>query len=79
MAEPITTSIATDPNRCITAAEAEKILGLTSGALAKMRLSGGGPPFFKIGSRVRYGYTDLQDWLRKRRYSRTGQVSASDA
>lgn len=79
MAKPTTTTIATDPNRCITAAEAEKLLGLANGALAKMRLTGGGPPFFKIGSRVRYGYTDLQDWLRKRRYSSTGQVPANDA
>ena len=55
----------------ITAAVAAASLSLTENALAKMRLSGDGPPFVKIGRRVRYKQSDVQDWLDARRYSST--------
>jgi predicted DNA-binding transcriptional regulator AlpA len=61
----------------ITAADASASLGMTENALAKMRLSGEGPPFVKIGRRVRYCQSDLQVWLAARRYSSTAAVTAS--
>ena len=45
-------------------------LRLASQTLAKMRLSGMGPPYYKVGRRVLYDRTDLDRWLdSKRRFS----------
>ena len=45
-------------------------LRLASQTLAKMRLSGMGPPYYKVGRRVLYDRTDLYRWLdSKRRFS----------
>lgn len=52
-----------------TAAKVAEILGVTENAMAKMRLDGSGPPFVKIGRRVRYGQSELETWLTARRYS----------
>lgn len=35
--------------------------------LATMRVRGGGPPYYKVGSRVLYAYADLRDWLEAHR------------
>jgi predicted DNA-binding transcriptional regulator AlpA len=61
----------------ITAAEAAKSLCLTENALAKMRFSGDGPPFVKIGRRVRYPKSELQGWLAARLYVSTSAVAIS--
>ncbi|MEI8152773.1 MAG: helix-turn-helix domain-containing protein [Hyphomicrobiales bacterium] len=52
-----------------TATKVAELLGISENALAKMRLTGGGPPFVKIGRRVRYGQSELEIWLTARRYS----------
>jgi hypothetical protein len=39
------------------------ITKLARATLAKMRVTGGGPPFVKIRSRVLYPYADLCAWL----------------
>ena len=51
-----------------TAAKVAELLGVSENALAKMRHAGGGPPFIKIGRRVRYGQPELALWLTARRY-----------
>jgi hypothetical protein len=49
-------------------ATAERIGGnLQPKTLANWRSSGGGPPFYKIGSRVLYDDADVDAWLAARR------------
>jgi hypothetical protein len=59
----------------ITAADAAASLDMTENALAKMRFNGDGPPFVKIGRRVRYPQSQLQDWLDARSYLSTSAAA----
>jgi predicted DNA-binding transcriptional regulator AlpA len=47
----------------LTAGEAAKVLGLAPSTLAKLRLSGNGPLYCKLGRRVVYRREDLAAWL----------------
>jgi excisionase family DNA binding protein len=47
----------------LTAKEAATRLAFSTGYLKKLRLSGGSPPFIKIGRAVRYRPEDLDAWL----------------
>lgn len=51
--------------------EAAKRLGIPKNLLAKMRTTGEGPPFFKIGGSVIYTKTDVDVWLASKRATRT--------
>ena len=45
-----------------------------------MRIEGGGPPYYKLGSSVRYLREDLDEWARSRRRLNTsddGKASAA--
>lgn len=42
-------------------------LRLARQTLAKMRMSGAGPVYFKVGRRILYDCTDLDAWLDTRR------------
>jgi len=55
----------------LTSAQVGKMLGLSEQALAKQRLNGSGPPFHKLGRRVRYDIEELRRWLRERIYTST--------
>jgi len=55
----------------LSSSEAEQLLALPKNTLAKMRVTGDGPPFHKLGKRVRYSMADLDAWLKARRYSNT--------
>lgn len=47
-------------------------LNLSVSTLAKMRMSGDGPPFVKLGSRaVGYRSIDVQKWLEEQQRQRT--------
>jgi predicted DNA-binding transcriptional regulator AlpA len=50
----------------LTAGEAAKVLGLAPSTLAKLRLSGNGPVYCKLGRRVVYRQRDLEAWLESR-------------
>ena len=58
----------TDPTayRLRTAAAAAYI-GSTKSTLEKMRVSGDGPPFMKLGRVVVYDTSDIDSWLASRR------------
>jgi hypothetical protein len=58
-----------DGRRMLIAEDAAIYLGIGTQALAKMRLTGDSPPFFKVGRRVLYDRDELDAWLatRKRR------------
>jgi predicted DNA-binding transcriptional regulator AlpA len=47
----------------LSAAQAASVLGLASSTLAKLRLTGNGPVYYKLGRRVVYRREDLEIWL----------------
>ncbi len=54
-------------NPLLTPAEASAQLGLTQGALAQLRYTGGGPLFIKLTAKaVRYRQSDLDSWIASR-------------
>ena len=58
----------------LAAADAAKYLGLALQTLAKMRLSGGSPAYFKLGRRVLYKRADLDAWVAARRRRSTSDI-----
>ena len=52
-------------------AEAARRLGLSVSTLNKLRVFGGGPVFLKLGRRVAYDPSDLEEWLASKRRSST--------
>jgi excisionase family DNA binding protein len=59
------------PHRLMSVQEAANFLGLSVSTLNKMRLSGNGPPYMKLGRRVLYDPRDLEAWSAERRRSHT--------
>ena len=49
-------------------------LHLARQTLAKMRVTGTGPPYYKVGRRVLYDRTELDGWLDTRRRRSTFDV-----
>ncbi|WP_336975923.1 helix-turn-helix domain-containing protein [Brevundimonas nasdae] len=56
-------------------AEAAQRLGVSISYLNKLRLTGGGPVFMKLGAKVVYSPTDLTAWAASRRRTSTSQSS----
>jgi excisionase family DNA binding protein len=50
----------------LNAIKAAQYVGLSASTLAKMRLSGNSPAFLKLGRRVLYRRSDLDEWLESR-------------
>lgn len=46
--------------------QAATITGISVSSLRKMRVTGGGPQYAKIGQRVRYRVTDLEQYVAER-------------
>ena len=62
--------------RKLRAPAAAEYIGLSQSTLAKMRMRGDGPFFFKVGSRVViYDTADLDTWLSKRRRISTSEFA----
>jgi excisionase family DNA binding protein len=55
-----------DTPAILDAPAAARYTGLSASTLAKMRLSGNSPAFLKLGRRVLYRRTDLDQWLDSR-------------
>lgn len=51
--------------------KAAKYLGLSVRTLDRLRVSGGGPTFWKAGSRVLYDQRDLDAWVEGRKRTST--------
>lgn len=52
---------------------AAQFLGLSYSTLSKLRLSGDGPPFLKLGNRVLYARPDIEAWVLSRRCRSTSE------
>lgn len=57
--------------------DAAEWLGLSASYMNKLRVSGDGPAFHKIGRRVLYRRNDLEQWLNSRRFANTSQAEAA--
>jgi len=57
--------------RKLTSREAAKHVGLSNHHLAKMRMTGEGSSFFKLGRKVVYSVGDLDAWLATKRVTET--------
>lgn len=57
--------------------EAAGYLGLSASYLNKLRGFGGGPAYHKLGRRVLYRRSDLEQWLNGRRFESTSQAEAA--
>lgn len=55
-----------DPFALLDEAEAAALLGTTGSSLARWRKGSLGPPFIRLGRRVRYRRSDLAEWLASR-------------
>ena len=49
--------------------------GLASSTLRKLRLTGEGPPYLKLGRAVRYREQDLEAWLEARSVRSTSELA----
>lgn len=61
------------------AQEAADWTGLSMSTLAKLRLSGKGPAYVKLGRRVAYRPEDLDAWINANRVKSTAEYSAKIA
>lgn len=69
---------AMDANRLLSTSEAADRLGVSASYLNKLRVTGGGPSFVKIGARVGYDQSDLSSWIdsqKRRSTSDLGELS----
>jgi Helix-turn-helix domain len=58
--------------------EAADYLGLSASSMEKMRLTGDGPPYYKLGKICIYEQADLDAWARSRRQTSTSQNKKQD-
>jgi predicted DNA-binding transcriptional regulator AlpA len=56
--------------------EAAEYLGLGKSTLDKLRVTGGGPIFIKVGKRIVYDPADLDSWFDRHKRSSTSQKTA---
>ena len=56
--------------------EAAAYLGVSVPSMNRWRVNGDGPPYVKIGSRVRYRRADLDAWLNQRIVTSTSEAEA---
>ena len=59
----------------LTSEQAAKYLGFTDGWLAKLRMTGGGPKYVRLGRTCRYTCADLDAWIAAHRVSSTSEES----
>lgn len=67
----------TDIPGVLPASDAARLLGLSQSTLAKLRLSGNGPAYCKLGRRVLYLPDDLSAWLAKNRRQSTSDAGGA--
>ncbi|RJT39795.1 DNA-binding protein [Mesorhizobium waimense] len=53
-----------------------RITGLSASTLTKLRLTGGGPRYIKLGRAVVYDPDDIEAWLASNRRSSTSAVKS---
>jgi len=62
-----------DSKRLLIAKDAAAYVGLATQTLAKLRVTGGSPPYFKVGRQVLHDKAELDKWLDGRRRRNTSE------
>ena len=62
-------------NRKLRTSAAADYCGSSKSTFEKLRLTGGGPVFIKLGRTVVYGVDDLDAWLEKHRRHSTSEAA----
>jgi len=57
----------------LTPAELSEYLGIDTKTLANWRSGGAGPPYERLGNRIRYPKDEIESWRQKNRYTSTRQ------
>jgi hypothetical protein len=57
----------------LTAAEAARILKVSTSWLAKARMRGDGPPYIKVGRAIRYSEPVILQWMKSRQRLSTSE------
>lgn len=52
---------------------ASKIVGLSVSTLTKLRLTGGGPRYLRLGRAIRYRRSDLNAWMEASTHASTSE------
>ncbi len=69
-----------DADRYVETPKAAKITKYTQGTLNKLRVTGGGPPFIRLGGKKRgkviYDTLDLHAWMQSRKRTSTSEIAA---
>lgn len=55
--------------------KAAKHLGISEGTLARMRVSGGGPQYIKLGGKIFYDTRDLDRWIESNKFNSTADYA----
>lgn len=66
-----------DKPRLLSTAEAAAQLGLSPGYLKTLRVTGGGPVFVKLSTRVAYDPADLDAWVQTNKRRSTSDQGAA--
>lgn len=70
---------APSPRRMLRTPDAAAYCGSSASTFEKLRLSGGGPRYVKLGRRVVYDPADLDAWLSENRRRSTSDVEGEGA
>jgi excisionase family DNA binding protein len=70
-------NVAQSNEKYMTAAEAAEYLRLSTSTLAKRRLTGDGPLLFKLGRKVTYSKSALDNWVTTRIRQSTSDTSTA--
>lgn len=65
--------MASNAQRMLQTRQAAEYCGLSASTFEKLRLSGGGPRYVKLGRRVVYDPADLDAWLAENRRRSTSE------
>jgi len=61
-------------------ADVAEMLGVSASTLAVWRCRGrDGPPYTKVGSRVRYSLEGVEDWIERNTFNSTSQADQAGA
>lgn len=66
---------ASNQRRMLRTEDAANYTGLSASTLTKLRLTGGGPEYIKLGKVVVYDLADLDAWLSSKRRRSTSVVA----
>lgn len=61
-----------DPADFLRDTELAKRIGISAITLRHWRLRGEGPPYYKLGSRVLYKWSAVEEWLETRKVGKVG-------